>query len=383
MATTNNISIDFDNPLEPGFDDISLDVFDLQDAKSAISIKNEAMDVFTRRNVFKGVTEYKGLVISSWKDLTKNPGYLDQIAFGAGVEERQIAFKIHIPALHAMLDNPCDMNIFNKYKIDPNNAQAEKETIIETIIQQHPWFVTTAFISDIPLAGDWITVKFTKGPSGGRMINGEIIESKLAKKKINLASVCSEDVVAIFNNYNQNAVPLGSTGSPANTTPPALGAGLGNETSLTFMYPFEGSYKITSPMKFWRDISDKKGGRIQGSHTGVDWGMPVGVPLYASVEGTVIAGTKSVTIHAIDPDTGRSYFAVYHHLSKISVSNGDFVEQGDPIGLSGNTGRSTGPHLHFEIRRDTYKTTWKASANGSPEEIAKFEASCIDPLVGP
>jgi murein DD-endopeptidase MepM/ murein hydrolase activator NlpD len=148
------------------------------------------------------------------------------------------------------------------------------------------------------------------------------------------------------------------------------------------MYPFEGSYKITSRMKFWRDISDKKGGRIQGSHTGVDWGMPVGVPLYASVEGTVIAGTTSVTIHAIDPVTGRSYFAVYHHLSKINVSNGVFVEQGAPIGLSGNTGRSTGPHLHFEIRRDTYKTTWKASANGSPEEIAKFEASCIDPLVG-
>ena len=54
MVNLYDLSIDFDNPLEPGYDDINLDPFEMQDAKSALRLKNEAMDIFTRRNVFKG-----------------------------------------------------------------------------------------------------------------------------------------------------------------------------------------------------------------------------------------------------------------------------------------------------------------------------------------
>lgn len=85
-------------------------------------------------------------------------------------------------------------------------------------------------------------------------------------------------------------------------------------------------------------------------HKGVDWGTPVGTPVYASCGGTVAkAGWGSgygYCIYINHPD-GRS--TRYGHLSKVLVSAGQQVSQGQKIALSGNTGVSTGPHLHFEI----------------------------------
>ena len=85
-------------------------------------------------------------------------------------------------------------------------------------------------------------------------------------------------------------------------------------------------------------------------HKGVDWGCPVGTTVYASCGGTVIQasynggyGNNVVISH---PD-GR--MTRYAHNSKLLVKVGQKVEQGEPIALSGSTGRSTGPHVHFEI----------------------------------
>ena len=85
-------------------------------------------------------------------------------------------------------------------------------------------------------------------------------------------------------------------------------------------------------------------------HKGVDWACPVGTTVYASCGGTVIQpsyhggyGNNVVIQH---PD-GR--MTRYAHNSKLLVHVGQHVEQGEPIALSGNTGRSTGPHVHFEI----------------------------------
>lgn len=85
-------------------------------------------------------------------------------------------------------------------------------------------------------------------------------------------------------------------------------------------------------------------------HKGVDWACPVGTTVYASCAGTVIQasynggyGNNVVISH---PD-GR--LTRYAHNSKLLVHVGQHVEQGEPIALSGSTGRSTGPHVHFEI----------------------------------
>ncbi len=99
------------------------------------------------------------------------------------------------------------------------------------------------------------------------------------------------------------------------------------------------------------------GRKTQGIHgqNGVDLGgLPVGSPVMASADGTVIISKTSgwnggyglyiVVSHSNGTQT------LYSHLSKVSVSTGQRVEQGQTIGAIGNTGKSTGPHLHFEIR---------------------------------
>jgi len=87
------------------------------------------------------------------------------------------------------------------------------------------------------------------------------------------------------------------------------------------------------------------------NHKGIDWATPVGTAIYASSGGVVTkAGWGSgygYVVYIKHPD-GRE--TRYGHLSKCLVSAGQSVKQGQKIALSGNTGRSTGPHLHFEIR---------------------------------
>jgi murein DD-endopeptidase MepM/ murein hydrolase activator NlpD len=89
------------------------------------------------------------------------------------------------------------------------------------------------------------------------------------------------------------------------------------------------------------------------SHPGIDVAVPVGTPVRASGGGQVeAAGT--------DPDYGlfvllrhpNGFQTMYGHASRLVVREGDEVGAGQVIALSGNTGRSTAPHLHFEVRRD-------------------------------
>ncbi len=98
------------------------------------------------------------------------------------------------------------------------------------------------------------------------------------------------------------------------------------------------------------------GRKTQGIHgrNGVDFGMPVGSPLYAAAAGTVVTskgsgwnggyGNYVVIKHSNGTQTW------YAHMSSQTVSVGQFVNQGQLIGYSGNSGKSTGPHLHFEVR---------------------------------
>lgn len=85
-------------------------------------------------------------------------------------------------------------------------------------------------------------------------------------------------------------------------------------------------------------------------HKGQDWATPVGTPIYASSGGTVKKagwGSGYGYVVYIDHPDGRQ--TRYAHLSKVLVKAGQTVKQGDRIALSGNTGISSGPHLHFEM----------------------------------
>ena len=88
-----------------------------------------------------------------------------------------------------------------------------------------------------------------------------------------------------------------------------------------------------------------------GPHTGLDIGAPTGTPIKAAAAGTVTyAGWMSGYGNLIIITHSSSVQTYYGHCSKINVSNGQSVSQGELIGLVGSTGNSTGPHLHLEVR---------------------------------
>jgi hypothetical protein len=88
-------------------------------------------------------------------------------------------------------------------------------------------------------------------------------------------------------------------------------------------------------------------------HGGVDMPCPVGTPIQATMGGRVsFAGTSEAGYGTLVVIENRGYQTFYAHASSTKVAVGDTVEAGDVIALSGNTGYSTGPHLHYEVRVD-------------------------------
>lgn len=105
--------------------------------------------------------------------------------------------------------------------------------------------------------------------------------------------------------------------------------------------------KITSPYGAKRIFNNKK----SSWHNGIDFKAKIGTPIPSTNRGKVILvrhlffNGKTVIV-----DHGMGIISLYCHLSDYSVKVGDIVEQGDILGLAGNTGRSSGPHLHWGIR---------------------------------
>ena len=89
-------------------------------------------------------------------------------------------------------------------------------------------------------------------------------------------------------------------------------------------------------------------------HKGVDIAAGFGTPVLAADSGRVfVAGWPDNTGYGnrVMIDHGNGYVTLYGHLSRIYVTAGQTVKRGDQVGAEGSTGRSTGPHLHFEIRK--------------------------------
>ena len=110
---------------------------------------------------------------------------------------------------------------------------------------------------------------------------------------------------------------------------------------LPFAMPVKSNYRFTSPYGY-------RWGRL---HAGVDLAGPVGTPIYAPADGVVTtAEVESGYGRVIKIRHAFGITTVYGHLSRYRVSVGQKVSRGELIGDMGNTGRSTGPHLHYEIR---------------------------------
>ena len=146
-------------------------------------------------------------------------------------------------------------------------------------------------------------------------INGEVTEENIVKEDVLKEPVTQKQRVG--------------TKEP----PPSVGTG-------SFVMPTSG--KLTSPY----------GSRWGRKHAGIDVAAKTGTPIYAADNGIVTEAQYKNNGYGnfIAIDHGNGFITYYAHCSEIKISKGDVVAKGDLIGTVGSTGRSTGPHLHFEVR---------------------------------
>ena len=152
--------------------------------------------------------------------------------------------------------------------------------------------------------------------------------------------------------------------------------------STPFLHrPFEGTYALVNPVDHDLPLgfADDNGVQVESNgeqrrfeegHEGYDWGLPLGTPVLAADEGIVnFAGTETpfacpllngrvvaaMIVNVVhQAPTGELFATEYVHLSRIDVAVGDTVKTGQQVGLSGTTGCSTGPHLHFQVARQLF-----------------------------
>ena len=125
-----------------------------------------------------------------------------------------------------------------------------------------------------------------------------------------------------------------------------------------------GTFKF--PVATYTRVSDEYGMRIHPTlgveqfHNGVDLASPKGTAIYAAYDGKVVAATYSATMgNYVMIDHGDELYTIYMHASALYVKNGDIVVRGETIAAVGSTGRSTGNHLHFSVRKNgAYVSPW-------------------------
>ena len=123
---------------------------------------------------------------------------------------------------------------------------------------------------------------------------------------------------------------------------------------------------FTWPAPSYTRISDDYGTRIhpilgvQQFHNGIDMAAPGGSPILAAYDGTVVAAAYINSMgNYIMIDHGDSLYTIYMHASALYVSKGQEVSKGQKIAAVGSTGRSTGNHLHFSVRKNgSYVSPW-------------------------
>ncbi|MEZ6030281.1 MAG: peptidoglycan DD-metalloendopeptidase family protein [Hyphomonadaceae bacterium] len=116
--------------------------------------------------------------------------------------------------------------------------------------------------------------------------------------------------------------------------------------SIPLGIPVKGPYRETSGFGYRTDPF----GRGTAFHEGTDLAAPTGSPLVATAPGKIVyAGVKGSFGRCVEIDHGGGFRTRYGHMNSISVRVGDTVALGQKVGTMGSTGRSTGPHLHYEI----------------------------------
>ncbi len=178
----------------------------------------------------------------------------------------------------------------------------------------------------------------------------------------------------------------GGVGIARNSNPGGKGGGEGAGAS-GYVMPFQGNYSITSPFGVVRHLmfNGKKSPSYGEGHGGIDYGLPEGTPVFASANGVIEATPYDAPgfgnyIKLVTEDGAQLF---YGHLSSKIATGGTRVKAGDLVGYSGNSGQSTGAHLHFEVRKNGQKmdpSAWLAGA-GTPSIVEGAQPAPSSDLV--
>jgi murein DD-endopeptidase MepM/ murein hydrolase activator NlpD len=111
-------------------------------------------------------------------------------------------------------------------------------------------------------------------------------------------------------------------------------------------------------------------------HTGLDFPAEVGAVIHAAAGGVVVSTDKHVDYgNMVEVDHGNGLLTRYAHTSRVLVKAGDLVKRGQPVAEVGSTGRSTGPHLHFEVLVDGVPQNPARFLGGRVAELRSFASS--------
>jgi murein DD-endopeptidase MepM/ murein hydrolase activator NlpD len=132
----------------------------------------------------------------------------------------------------------------------------------------------------------------------------------------------------------------------------ALGAGQGVTGTGAFQMPFQVPAPVTQPFGPTSYTAEPSYNGYSHFHTGIDYGVPMDTPIQAAGAGRVVAAGWDNTGfgNRVIIDHGNGTQTLYGHLNKVMARVGDTVQAGQQIGLSGTTGNSSGPHLHFGVQ---------------------------------
>lgn len=124
--------------------------------------------------------------------------------------------------------------------------------------------------------------------------------------------------------------------------------GRGSSSSVPDRWPLAGEWPVTSE---FGPRQDPRAGTWR-THTGVDMSAPKGTPVFATAPGRVVFGGRDRGGYGklVKVEHGNGLETWYAHLSRRAVREGEHIRRGQQLGRVGNTGRTTGAHLHYEVR---------------------------------
>lgn len=158
-----------------------------------------------------------------------------------------------------------------------------------------------------------------------------------------------------FSKENQQTAGIGGASDEKTVTTSAEESSKKTQTEIDAEY-IKKNFRMQLPVK--GTITSHYGKRqateiVSANHQGIDIGVVIGTTIVASMEGKVSVVSNEGEYGTHVKIVNQDVTTIYAHCSKILVKQGDTVKLGQKIALSGNTGKTTGPHLHFEIRRGT------------------------------